>query len=189
MISTYLYKMFPNEEKRRNFLIQSILTFNLRIESVCKLLGISSDEIYDFLFKTGNSDYNSLNFVLKNGVRSQTQAINEFKEFFESLVDAVKKKDKEKIKNIMSILSDKKAKDIIKNKKRTPWKEEEILVLLKYQIKYSLSQTDIEKIFRIDNYNYSVYVRKLQDKYPELVSYFDYLTDMYYNKYRKHWKR
>ena len=89
----------------------------------------------------------------------------------------------------MSILSDKKAKDIIKNKKRTPWKEEEILVLLKYQIKYSLSQTDIEKIFRIDNYNYSVYVRKLQDKYPELVSYFDYLTDMYYNKYRKHWKR
>lgn len=60
-------------------------------------------------------------------------------------------------------------------------KDVEILVILKYQIKYMLSVTQTADIFKLDRHGYAKRVRKLEDDYTNLVSDFNYISDFYYN--------
>ena len=178
-----LYQMFPTRQKRINFLTNCILTFGLRLETLSHLLG---KEI-----ESGNQLYIYISNVFKHGMKHQQKAVMEFESFFERLKVASLTKDKNKITIVLEEISDKEAKKIAKRdlSKLQILTDEEILTILKYQIKYMLSAMQIETIFHIENSNYARRVRKLQEKYPKLVSDFDYLSDFYYMNSRKNQER
>ena len=185
-----LYQMFPTRQKRINFLTNCILTFGLRLETLSHLLG-KDVEILAKEIESGNQLYTYISNVFKHGMKNQQEAVMEFESFFERLKVASLTKDKNKITVVLEEISDKEAKKIAKRdlSKLQILTDEEILTILKYQIKYMLSAMQIETIFHIENSNYARRVRKLQEKYPKLVSDFDYLSDFYYMNSRKNQER
>ena len=185
-----LYQMFPTRQKRINFLTNCILTFGLRLETLSYLLG-KDVEILVKEIESGNQLYTYISNVFKHGMKHQQEAVMEFESFFERLKVASLTKDKNKITIVLEEISDKEAKKIAKRdlSKLQILTDEEILTILKYQIKYMLSAMQIETIFHIENSNYARRVRKLQEKYPKLVSDFDYLSDFYYMNSRKNQER
>lgn len=80
-------------------------------------------------------------------------------------------------------MSDKKAICIAKrsDSKGKKLADEQILTILKYQIKYMLETKSIARIFNIDRGTYSSRVRNLGPEYANLISDFDYLSDFYHN--------
>lgn len=178
-----LYQMFPTRQKRTSFLTNCILTFGLRLNTLSYLLGKDVDTLAKEI-QSGNSMYTFVSNVSNHGMKNQREALIEFEDFFERLKVASLTNDKNKISVVLEEISDKEAKKIAQRdlSKVKQFTEEEILILLKYQIKYMLSAMQMETIFHIENSNYARKVRKLQDKYPKLVSYFDYLLDFYLMK-------
>ena len=82
-------------------------------------------------------------------MKHQQEAVMEFESFFERLKVASLTKDKNKITIVLEEISDKEAKKIAKRdlSKLQILTDEEILTILKYQIKYMLSVTQTADIF------------------------------------------
>lgn len=187
MNTKYLYLMFPNVEKRRKFIINCSLTFGLRLETLAEILGENKEKIYgELLFAT---DYmrNSLLALFELGMNVQEDAKKEFIEFFNELVEANKKKDKEKIIELLNVISDKDAMSVIKKRQNgvNRLSEEDVLIILKYQLKYLLSTAKIEKIFQVHHSSYIPKVQSLREKYPILVSQYEALTEIHLRNHLK----
>ena len=179
----YLYQMFPKKEKRNHFLSQCVLTYGLSLESLCNTLDLNKEKTYDDLVVRNIKYYESVEKVFKFGMKRQENAISNFIEFFTSLIEAYERKNKEEVANVLHELSDKKAVYIAKrpDPKGKRLNDEQIVTILKYQIKYMLETKTIAKIFNIDRGTYSSRVRNLGLEYADLISDFDYLSDFYHN--------
>ncbi len=181
-----LIQLFPNKNKRSNFLIKVILTFGIRLDALSKVLSVDSEKLYRDIYSCGTSYATSLLLVLKKGMKKQDVASTEVQNYFNNLFLVAKKKNVEEIKKIMEVISDKEALELlnkINNSRHIVWKDEEIVIMLKYQIKYMLTSMDIERIFHIENTNYARKVRALPSEYSSLISDFDYLSDLFYKSY------
>ena len=181
-----LIQLFPNKNKRSNFLIKVILTFGIRLDALSKVLSVDSEKLYRDIYSCGTSYATSLLLVLKKGMKKQDVASTEVQNYFNNLFLVAKKKKVEEIKKIMEVISDKEALELlnkINNSRHIVWKDEEIVIMLKYQIKYMLTSMDIERIFHIENTNYARKVRALPSEYSSLISDFDYLSDLFYKSY------
>lgn len=170
------------EEKRNIFLSQCILTFGLNLDAISMLTGFDKETLYNELINRGTKYYESVQRVFKNGMKRQDIAINDFLDFYNRLCQAYEAKDREAISIILHELSDKKAINLAKRPATIKTlTDEQILVILKYQIKYMLSVTQTADIFKLDRHRYAKRVRKLEDEYTNLVSDFNYISDFYYN--------
>lgn len=185
MNTKYLYLMFPNVEKRRKFIINCSLTFGLRLETLADILGENKEKIYGELLYATDYMYSSLLTLFELGMNVQEDAKKEFIEFFNELVEANKKKDKEKIIELLNVISDKDAMSVIKKRKNgvNRLSEEDVLIILKYQLKYLLSTAKIETIFQVHHSSYIPRVQSLREKYPVLVSQYEALTEINYKNY------
>lgn len=185
MNTKYLYLMFPNVEKRRKFIINCSLTFGLRLETLAEILGENKEKIYGELLYATDYMYSSLLTLFELGMNVQEDAKKEFIEFFNELVEANKKKDKEKIIELLNVISDKDAMSVIKKRKNGVIRlsEEDVLIILKYQLKYLLSTAKIETIFQVHHSSYIPRVQSLREKYPVLVSQYEALTEINYKNY------
>ena len=184
MNTKYLYLMFPNVEKRRKFIINCSLTFGLRLETLADILGENKEKIYGELLYATDYMHSSLLALFELGMNVQEDGKKEFIEFFNELVEANKKKDKEKIIELLNVISDKDAMSVIKKRKNgvNRLSEEDVLIILKYQLKYLLSTAKIEKIFQVHHSSYIPRVQSLREKYPVLVSQYEALTEINYKK-------
>lgn len=185
MNTKYLYLMFPNVEKRRKFIINCSLTFGLRLETLADILGENKEKIYGELLYATDYMHSSLLALFELGMNVQEDAKKEFIEFFNELVEANKKKDKEKIIELLNVISDKDAMSVIKKRKNGVIRlsEEDVLIILKYQLKYLLSTAKIETIFQVHHSSYIPRVQSLREKYPVLVSQYEALTEINYKNY------
>ena len=185
MNTKYLYLMFPNVEKRRKFIINCSLTFGLRLETLAEILGENKEKIYGELLYATDYMHSSLLALFELGMNVQEDAKKEFIEFFNELVEANKKKDKEKIIELLNVISDKDAMSVIKKRKNgvNRLSEEDVLIILKYQLKYLFSTAKIEKIFQVHHSSYIPRVQSLREKYPVLVSQYEALTEINYKNY------
>ena len=86
-----------------------------------------------------------------------------------------------------SILEELYDKEIVKFKRNHEFGErisdEEILAMVKYQIKYLLSNNQLGKILNISKRNYSARLQKLLPNYPDLQKKHDLLTNMLEDKF------
>lgn len=185
MNTKYLYLMFPNVEKRRKFIINCSLTFGLRLETLAEILGENKEKIYGELLYATDYMHSSLLALFELGMNVQEDDKKEFIEFFNELVEANKKKDKEKIIELLNVISDKDAMNVIKKRQNgvNRLSEEDVLIILKYQLKYLLSTAKIETIFQVHHSSYIPRVQSLREKYPVLVSQYEALTEINYKNY------
>lgn len=181
MYKEMLERMFPTKEKRMNFMANCALTFGLRIDGLAEVMGEDKDELYkDYTSKSVY--FTSLDFLFNHGFVAQEEALNNVVDFITRLSNAYLNKDKELIHEILKELSDKKALDFrSKHVSGEKISDEEILAVLKYQLKYGLTDKAVVEIFKISKAKYSGRVHQLEDRYPKLVSYYDYITDYYLN--------
>lgn len=172
----YLYVMFPKREVRISFITQSILTFGLRLETISFLLNADKDYLYSNLYKN-NAFYQSLTKTFNRSLKDQEKAKEKFISYFNSLKEAHQNKDKEKIRELLRIINDKDAIKLAKEKGQyASLKDEEILIILKYQLKYMLSSVDVSKMFDLSRRIYSERVKKMENLYPELVAEYNELA-------------
>ena len=82
-------------------------------------------------------------------------------------------------REILEEISDKKALKIANRDKtkQLTLTDDEILTILKFQIKYMISTHQIERIFGISKSNYKKRVKRLQTEHEKLVSDFEYIAD------------
>lgn len=177
--------MFPDENKRRRFIINCALTFGLRAETLAALLNTSVETIKSELLYNINYMHNSMQALFHIGMNNQEEAKQNFIEFFNKLVTAGKSNNKEEISNVLATISDRKAMQIMRREGRGTSKlsDEEILIILKYQLKYFLSTEKIEKIFHVHHTIYSKKIENLKTEYPKLVSQYEIQRDMFHKSY------
>ncbi len=180
-----LYRMFPTESKRNEFLTKCILTYGLRLDTVSMILNKDSEQINKALLYNTNRYYQNVKMIFLHGMKRQDTALLEFKDFYLRLSRAFISKDRKSVEEILSEISDKNASMLINKKEQSRYlSDEDILVILRYQLKYMIDLKTVEKIFKLDRRWYPVRVRKLESEYPELVSDFNYLCDYYQNLYQ-----
>ena len=145
----YLYQMFPDENKRRRFIINCALTFGLRAETLAALLNTSVETIKSELLYNISYMHNSMQALFHIGMNNQEEAKQNFIEFFNKLVTAGKSNNKEEISNVLATISDRKAMQIMRREGRGTSKlsdEEEIKKLANEIVEKKMPVRDIEKI-------------------------------------------
>lgn len=184
----YLYQMFPTKSKRMVFLAKCSLTFGLRLDALSELLKMDKDELLKEIILYNQALRESLFLVFRHGMKLQDQAKNEFIEYFNQLCTFSVNKDMEKVKELLGVINDKDVIALRGKKRKEKLSDEDVLTILKFQLKYMLDTTTIGKIFEIDRKSYARRVRNLDEKYTNLISDFDYLSDFYvaYNFDAKH---
>ena len=181
-------KMYPSIDKRYRFIACCALTFGIRLQKLSEIFGIEEELLKNNLNTYAANQFDSLCRLFYHGMTRQDVAETRFREYLSKLCKAFENrgKDKEKISELLSVISDKKALEFKKNHQPSQnMTDEEIFVLLKFQIKYLLGPTGMSQLFDIDRNAYSRRVRKLGDKFPELVAYFDDLCAYYNSIYIK----
>ena len=176
-----LTSMFPNEEKRRNFLVNCVLTFGLRAETLAMILNESVEVVSKKMLYKSTSFYENINLVFQHSMKRQDIALENFEKFYQKLTKAYLSGNKTQIKNVLLEITDQDVKSLLKRKPFDAKKmtSEEILIILKYQIKYMISLEMINKIFGLERHFYANKVRNLGDEYSDLISDFNYLCDFY----------
>ena len=183
-IAEKLEKLFPTEEVRKRFITMAILEFQLSMDDLEFLLGIDKKTLYDeYVYGNGNIgetvkkefDFNSeLPGVAKE----------RFITYFNRLLRAIKYGNEKLAKSILEELYDREIVRFKRNHKPGDRiSDEEILAMVKYQIKYLLSTNQLGKILNIDKSNYSKRLQSLFLNYPDLQKKYDLLTNMLETKF------
>lgn len=186
-IMNNINKMFPSIEKRLDFLSLVTLEYGLSLDFLEELLGVDKETLYQELVKN-NMKYNSpLYRRFSSPAINQEEARRKFKEYIKELTYACIDKDVEKIRTLLREVSDKDINEFVARKvKGQKIEDEEMLMILKYQIKYQLNAKELcAKI----NMNYASYKRRVLviiEKYPEYQAEYDTLANIYYKSERSH---
>lgn len=186
-----LFKMYPTREKRLKFMANCALSFGMRLDLLSEFLGEDKNELYKEYQNRDIYHTESINFLFHHGFKLQDEAKQDFLVYFSRLSEAFLKNDREKCREILRELT-KIDVEIAKFKKRhnakQPITEEDILNILRFQLKYGLASRSVAAFVGIDAIGYVKRVNGLQDKYPKLISDYHYIADFWQN-YRKEKER
>lgn len=176
--------MYPKKESRTLFLQQVALSFGLRLEALSELTGFNKDTLMTYLTENSGALKHSLDFLFEHGFVNQDKAKQDFLIYFNSLINACNRKDKEQIRSLLEVLSDKKAVDIQKRDKNYgSLSDDDIAIILNYQLKYGLTDTQISSIFDINRRYYGKLVTDYIEDKPRLRSDYEYISDYYINSW------
>lgn len=168
--------LFPTEKNRQNFVAMATLTYGLTKESLGSMLGISPDEVctnYIYSSPVAKSVTRRWHHIYN----SQEEAIMNFGNILERLYEAYLRRDGEAFKEILKEVTDRDAARIIKEKERArQLTDDDIVVILKYQIKYAITSTETANIFHMQRTTYGSRLKKVLDIYPEFVEPYRSLT-------------
>ena len=183
----YIEALFPDGEKRRQFLSLASLTFGVRLDTLEEVLGIDKQTLMNELINKNEKYENSMYYLFFHSSKSQNVAKERFVDFLNRLITAAKEKDKEKINLIMSEISDKDAKKFKENHIfEKEYNDEEVRTLIVYQIKYGLSNKNLSTIFNVGFTNYGKKVKQYFINHPEdteLKSEYEFLSDYFSKKF------
>ena len=164
-------------EDQRQFLIHLALTFRATFKTIEELFNISLDNLFAQTDEyTYSVAFNYLNVELLDQEEVKRKIIAYYKEY----LDAYRNKDIEKIRKLIRSVTDY---DIKKYKLThvvgSPFTSDDIIALLKYQLKYGLSNNKMGEIFHIDSTKYSknVYMILEQEQYKDLKIRYERLMD------------
>lgn len=163
-------------------LMHAALTFRLHPDTMSDMFQIDEKELYKKLLNVAGNCYEAMMFLFYHDARDQNKAKEEFLNFYRELLNAIRNKDIDDKRRIMSMISDAKAAEF-KNRERKSREimtDDEVLTLVKYHIKYALRTRAMENLFRIHHTTYIDRVYAVLENYDELKSLYEYLAD--YNK-------
>ena len=177
-IRDFLTKVYADPAKRDNFLKDVILTFGLDYHRLALILGEDSQKFKGQML-VANPDYTGvLMRAFEAHIRRQDLAFSEFYAYMQRFYLAVAKKNKEEMRACLLTLKDLDVARFRKNHQaQQKINDAEIYAIVKYQIKYLLSNGEVCAAVGIAQSIYANRVRQLAAKYPELINDFDTLAD------------
>lgn len=162
-------RFYKNEEQQYIFLRRLSLTFRARLPLLSELFQISEEELYEKLRMYNHRVEDSLKYLYYNDVTNQDVAKRDIISFYQELLTAVVKKDKEVQKFLIGRIADSRIKQLINEKHiDRNLSDEEILVILEYQLKYALDHSDVAGMLGINPDSYRRRVLAVIEKDEEL---------------------
>lgn len=170
--------LYKDPEKQYKFIVHAALTFRLHLDTLSQLLQIDENEMLENMIRIVPGAYEAITFLLYHDVCDQNTARQEFLEYYRELINAIRTKDSESKKKLISVVSDARVAKI-KNEREAGdlISDEEILAILNYQIKYALKQDEVADMFKINRSNYAKRALKLLESDTGLYKKYEYLSD------------
>lgn len=170
--------IYKSLESQYRFIVHAALTFRLHLDTLSHLLQIDENELLENMIRIVPSAYDAITSLLYHDVNDQEKARNEFLSYYRELLNAIRAKDIEEKKRLINIISDSKVAEIRKNHNSgDAISDEDIEAILKYQIKYSLTQDETALMFGINRANYSKRLERYLLDNPSLRQKYEYLSD------------
>ena len=192
-----LEKYCKNKASLDKLLVSMALTFRTNLKTLSSILGKDENEILSDFLRASVDSYGkrsrSLEYLFYHDYADQEVAKNKFEAYANKLSQVLGKEYEDKRKGalvkkvILSEIDDSIVKSRFKDKPKKEYSEEDILALINYQLKYSVTQAVITETFGISRSRYSELVLSVSKKYPEI--YDRYIALASYNeslKYSKH---
>lgn len=162
-------RFYKNEEQQYIFLRRLALTFRARLPLLSELFQIDENELFNKLRMYNHSVEDSLKYLYYFDVSDQDEAKRNIISFYQELLTAVIKKDKAVQKFLIGRIADIRIKSLIKEKHiDRNLSDEEILVILEYQLKYALDHSDAAGMLGINPDSYRRRVLAVIEKDEEL---------------------
>ena len=174
--------MFKSEIEQNEFISLCSLEFSLTLVTLSNLLGMTEEEVYKRVVDRNPKYNNSMQFQIAYSDEDQELAKQKFMQYFYKICIAYSKKDIEEYKRLLRKIKDADFFEMLANKKDF-YTDEEIIRIVKYQIKYKLSNHQISELCNIADSNYRRRISKLLEKYPKLQLKYQALADNFYNTY------
>ena len=189
-IAKNLRVMFPNDLKRKQIISLCALTFQLSVESLEELLGIDKEILYNNLAVANGNLGSHIDFIFKHYCEIQDVAKEKFIKFYERLLRAFRYRNKKLFIAILSEIDDSQFVNFKNNHKLgSSYTDEEILMIVKYQIKYSLTMQSLLNTFHISKKVYTARLKEILPNYPDLQTKFEFLMDFYRKSSKDKWQR
>jgi hypothetical protein len=179
-------RFFPTKEKRMRFIALSCLTFGIRVETLEELLGIDKNILYRELVDRNDFCSYSLEKLFWYGSKNQELAKASFLDFYERLLNSCKNRNDEEIKIILKEIGNHDAICIQKRKPNSRISDNDVRILIVYQLKYFLTSQQMGQIFNMDKNRYRKKVLAYFEQHPEekeLLIEYDHLHDYNCSKY------
>lgn len=178
-----LEKVYHTFENQYKFLVHVALYFRLHLDTLSTLFQIDEKKLLENMFKVSPGAYDSLKMLFYHDGKDQNLARSNFISYFELLDEAISKNDLDEKRRLINLVTDAKALSIQKNRKPgQSLTDEDFGVLLRYQLKYTLTADDISYIFSVKRDNYLVRIEKYLENKDELRSEYEYLVDYLKNR-------
>lgn len=180
-----LNAFYSDKEKQYRFLANAALYFRLHLDTLSTLFQIEEKEILDNMIRICSSSYDALKILFYHDTKDQNVARINFMNYYRELLDAVRNKKLDDKKRLISLIGDSKAINLKKN--RCPGdklSDNDIEILIRYQLKYALTNHDIAYIFEIDRNNYVKRVTKFLSDKDNLRHDYECLMDFNSLKYQ-----
>lgn len=182
--------MFPNGPKRKQIVSLCVLTFQLSLETLEELLGIDKEILYNNLAVANDNLGSHIDFIFKHYCETQDVAKEKFIKFYERLLRAFRYRNKKLFIAILSEIDDSYVVNLKNNHKLgSSYTDEEILMIVKYQIKYSLTMQSLLNTFHISKKVYTARLKEILPNYPDLQTKFEFLMDFYRKSSKDKWQR
>ncbi len=181
------------EEKQWQYLKHIALTFRAKLPLLSELFQIPEDVLYENLLKYNRNSFKSLIYLFEKDYSaldeeaSQENARNNILQFYKDLLRAKRKSDINEMRRLQYLISDIEAQKLIKKfreKNISVITDEEIGVILNWQLKYACLGTQVSQAFGIERSNYLKRVNKYLTDKDELRRRYEYLVD--YNMSLRH---
>ena len=174
--------LYKDEKKQIKFLISAILTFRVKLETLSELLNLDKDIISKKIYKYSSQYYESLNYLFYSDYYNQEIARKNFLNFYYQLLKAKKENNIEEINKCISMIDDSKINQLLNKVGEIKFTDEEIEIIVKFQLKYAIQSTLMTNILQYNNR--SAYYRRivnffdrnpqledLKNRYEELMNY------------------
>ncbi len=171
-----------DEAKQYSFLRHLSLTFRAKPETLSSLFQIEELALKRKLFYYNQSSENAFNYLYNNDQTDQNEVSIKVINYYNNLIKAQRNRDKEEVTHLLHLIDDTYASMIRQKKfgdKVAVLSDEEIAILINYQIKYSISITRMGKIFNTSYSNLGLRMRKYVADNPLLKERLDGLSSYY----------
>lgn len=179
-----LSAFYSDIEKQYRFLANAALYFRLHLDTLSNLFQIDEKEILDNMIRICPGSYDALKILFYHDTKNQDIARVEFMNYYRELLDAVRSKNMDDKKRLIALIGDSKAVELKKNRQSgNKLSEDDIGVLIRYQLKYALTVHDIAYIFEIDRNNYQKRINTYLSDKDNLRYEYECLIDYNKSKY------
>ena len=165
------------EGKQYGMLRHIILTFRPKLSLVSELFQIDENELYDNLIKYCSQNKDVFDYVFEIESTNQEASRQNILAFYQDFVTAKNSKDIEKYKSTIALIDDSAFKNFRDNhgyhKRMT---DDEIMTVMKYQIKYCIGQHVACYTMNISRIEYRDRLKKILEENPELAMQYEQLT-------------
>jgi len=172
--------IFDREDLQIKFLKHLILTFRAKLPLITELFPFTEKDILEkILYNSGEGGtYISILYLFYHDTTNQDIARRNIIVFYRDILNAIKDNDVTAKKYLLSQVSDYQVLQFRKeHQPGTKINDQQLGLILNYQLKYALNQRQIADIFNIDQANYSIKLKKYLSDKPELQVRYEALCD------------